>query len=316
MSGIRVDGHVHLHHGFDLGRVADAVLRRAAGGEGPLVLLLAEGPDERVLPRLRAASGVRVADTAEPGSIRLLGGPGAGAGTHRPGRDDAAGGAEGGNGAAVVDGAAVVVVHGRQIISSDGLEVLALGLPPGDPLGRIPDRVRPTGDLVSGVLDTGAVAALPWGVGKWLGRRGRVVDAIVAGPVADHPRFVLGDIFHRTWPWPEPAPFRAGPRVLRGTDPLRIAGLEARPGAYGSVVEGTLDPDRPWASIRDAIAAGGIGPAFGRPASPLLAFAEQLRYRHRPLPAPTPGSAPESGSTSARPAPAGGDDAREQGGDR
>jgi len=264
MSGIRVDGHVHLHRGVDLPRAVRAVSARAAAGPGELVLLLAEGPRERVLPRLRGAPGVVVEDTAEAGSVRVRGGPD-------------------GNG-----GTSVTIVHGRQLVSADGLEVLALGLPPAHPIGDEPDRSRPTTELLARVLDTSAVGVLPWGVGKWLGGRGRIVDAIASGPLARHPRFALGDIFHRTWPWPEPAAFRAGPPILRGTDPLRIPGLEDRPGAYGSIVEGRLDPERPWASIRDAIEAGGIGGTFGRPASPFLALREQIRVRRAPL----PGSAP------------------------
>jgi hypothetical protein len=257
MTGIHVDAHVHLHPGMDLRRMASAVLSRAEGLPGPLVLLLAEGLNERALARVRAELSPQ--ETDEAGTVRV--GP----------------------------GAEVTIVYGRQLITADGLEVLALGLRPDHPVGEVPDRSISTTELLKRVLDTDAVAVLPWGVGKWLGRRGTVVEEIVTtAALAGHPRFALGDIFHRTWPWPEPRPFHSAVPVLRGTDPLAIPGLEGRPGTFGTVLEGSLDPARPFASVRSAVEARRLRGGFGRHASPLTALAEQIRYRRRPAEAGTP----------------------------
>ena len=65
----------------------------------------------------------------------------------------------------------VLVIAGRQIVSAERIEVLALGtrtqIPDGQPLAATIDAVRADG----------ALAVLPWGFGKWWGARGRMVDA-------------------------------------------------------------------------------------------------------------------------------------------
>ncbi len=77
------------------------------------------------------------------------------------------------------------VIAGRQIISSERLEVLALGqskeYPDGQPLRKI----------IADIKESGGIAVLPWGVGKWLGAR----KGIIASALRDIPDagIFLGD---------------------------------------------------------------------------------------------------------------------------
>jgi hypothetical protein len=87
-------------------------------------------------------------------------------------------------------GQCLYIIAGRQIVTAERLEVLALGfeglVPDGEPIRQVIDRVR----------SAAAVAVIPWGFGKWWGRRGKVVS----GLLKDHERlgFFLGDNGGRT----------------------------------------------------------------------------------------------------------------------
>jgi hypothetical protein len=260
------DAHVHIYRCFDLVRWLDAARARAAALPGPLLLLLtesagydyfaalrasAEGSPPRDAPRNLTAEVVRafpVAATREPVSLRAGG---------------------------------VHLVAGRQLVSSEAIEVLALAADPAAGLGRIADGTLAARDLLGRVLAAGAVAVLPWGVGKWLGVRGRRVAALAADPeLRGHPRFFMGDIAGRCRPWPAPAVF-AATRVMPGSDILPVPGAEGRLAGYGFRVGGTLDPERPAASLLAALAAAGPIEPWGRREGALPTLLEQLRHRVR-----------------------------------
>jgi hypothetical protein len=65
------------------------------------------------------------------------------------------------------------VIAGRQIISSERLEVLALGLSREYPDGQ------PLRTILSDIRENDCIAVLPWGVGKWLGARKRIVASVL-----------------------------------------------------------------------------------------------------------------------------------------
>ena len=138
----------------------------------------------------------------------------------------------------------IVVIRGQQIITSENLEVLAVGhesrLVSGRSLAATLQESRTAGCQV----------ILPWGVGKWLGKRGRLIDGVLSD--ADLAGVHLGDNGGRPWFWPVPRFDRArarGVKVLRGSDPLPIQGDEARIGSYASLYDGRLDLDAPWQDI-------------------------------------------------------------------
>jgi hypothetical protein len=185
-------------------------------------------------------------------------------------------------------GDAILVIAGRQIVTAEHLEVLALGF-----VDEIADG-RPIRDVVCAVRDRGAVAAIPWGFGKWWGRRGRLLRHVIetetllylsdnGGRAGVLPR-------SRTFAWAE----QRGVPTLAGSDPLPLRSHEARAGSYGCI----LDDWRPTASPANVILARlhalTRSPAtFGRlsslPAMIQSQAALRLRGRHgRPAPTTAP----------------------------
>jgi hypothetical protein len=171
----------------------------------------------------------------------------------------------------------LLVIRGRQIVTRERLEVLTAG-----PLPAIPDG-RPLPAVVDELTAAGALAIIPWGAGKWLGRRGRLVRETAAR--LDAATFFLADNPARPWFWPAPRLFReqseCGRAVLRGSDPLPIGGEEKRAGAYASLFEGNFDPDRPLASLTAMLAAGDAVRSLGRQDTLAGFFWRQSRLRCR-----------------------------------
>lgn len=248
-----VDSHVHVHECFDVARVFDAAAanfaaaaRAFAGARDSLpaydaVLCLVQSRGERFLDGVRARHEGRVwrgahgfweiEPTCEPETLLVH------CGSTR-----------------------LKLIAGRQIVTRERLEVLALGT-----TAQLPDG-EPIETTLAAVRDVGAAAVLPWGVGKWLGARGAVVARILAAPEWRH--VLLGDNGNRLELGPDPAEFvaarRAGRAVLPGSDPLPLRGEEARVGAYGFAVDVALDPLRPAASLLALLKSASAFVAFGR----------------------------------------------------
>jgi hypothetical protein len=261
VATLYADAHVHIYPCFEPARLLRAALARATQLDGALALLLCESHGHDAFAALRARAeqggaedGLRLRVTREPESLAVA---------------EASGGAE------------LFLIAGRQLVSSEGIEVLALALDPRHELGRMRDRAQPARTLLARALAAGALGVLPWGVGKWLGGRGRRVAALAEDPAfASHPNFFLGDVAQRCWPWPEPALFSRH-RVLCGTDPLAVAGAEARVARYGVCAPGALAPDAPARSLREALSASPAPVATGRREPALETLREQLAYRRR-----------------------------------
>ena len=152
---------------------------------------------------------------------------------------------------------------GRQLVSREGLEVLAL-------LCRADFRDGETAAvLVDQVRAAGGIPVLPWGFGKWLGKRGRILEEL-----CNHRdrSFFLGDNGGRPSLLPLARPLRRvvrdGGRLVSGSDPLPLAGEEERVGAYGIRIDADLDPAEPARGLRallsdDAVACAGYGLPLG-----------------------------------------------------
>ncbi len=231
-----VDTHVHLYGGHDAERLFHAAARHAADAarridrilEG-LLLCLTEGADAGAFEALaRGDRGLRVAATGEPVSLR-------------------------------VDGFTppIFLIRGRQIVSREGLEALAIGW-----AAPWADRELALGDLVARIVADGGWAIVPWGAGKWWGRRGAVLRALLERP--DGPPYALGDNGGRPWFWPRPRPFALaaarGRAILPGSDPLPIRGEESTAGRCLAVCGDPLDMVRPAACLVRALAAGRCAP--------------------------------------------------------
>ncbi len=258
---ILVDGHVHLYAGADRGHFLAAALNNmaaAAQGRGlarwSACLLFAETARDDAFDALRNArtlpEGWRLQPLPDdPAAI-----------TFRRTKDDAA----------------LTVIAGRQIITEEGLEVLALAT------ARRFDDGQPARTVLGQLRAAAIPAVLPWGVGKWLGRRGRLVDALLAE--MGGPGLLLGDNAGRPPGWPRPRLFAAGAacgvRVLPGTDPLPLAGAETGVGRFGFMLEGGLDPDRPARDIAQRLTGLNTQPEiFGRRRSLVAVLREQIALR-------------------------------------
>jgi hypothetical protein len=227
---VAFDCHLHFYPAYDPALFFRSLCANLGGtGDGaPLRLaLLTEAPGCAVFPRWAAPGaalpgGYSFAATAEPHSLALL----------------AAG------------ERLAWIVSGRQIITGERLEVLTAGAFPDIADGQ------PLAVVLQALAAAGALAIIPWGAGKWLGSRGRLVDAVAAAPLAAG--LFLADNPARPAFWPAPRAFRRmerqGRPVLRGSDPLPLRGEEKRAGAFASMLAGEFDPDRPLAALRKLLA--------------------------------------------------------------
>lgn len=176
-------------------------------------------------------------------------------------------------------GTRLLVTAGRQAVSSEGVELLTLCCTDDAQGGR------PLAEMVEAGLDAGAVCVLPWGVGKWLGRRGGVVSEVF-----DHFQsrgLLLGDNAGRPMFIGEPALFgkarRMGSPVLRGSDPLNTRRGQGVAGSYGTAVRLALDPQHPAAALRRALRDPAGQRAFGRRTGLGGFVSDQLGLRWRKL---------------------------------
>jgi hypothetical protein len=114
-------------------------------------------------------------------------------------------------------------------------------------------------DSADAVLERGGIPVIPWGVGKWMGRRGEAIRRIL---LDRNGAVLLGDNGGRPRCW-SPRLFeearRLGVAVLPGTDPLRLPWDCYRAGSYGFSLAGKLDLATP---ARDLV--GRLGRQLGK----------------------------------------------------
>ena len=260
---IAVDVHLHFYESYDQERfwqaLCDNLASTAAERNGenmPLqrLALLTEGSDcdmfsRWAIPGATAPGGFVFNATNEPYSLTL----------GRRGEPF------------------ILIVSGRQIVTAERLEVLTAGDSPDIADGR------PLAEVAAELAEAGALAIIPWGAGKWLGRRGRLVERIAAS--SSSPAMFLADNPARPAFWPAPRIFRkmelSGKAVLRGSDPLPLPGEEKRAGAFASLLEGEFDPMRPLASFKKILAQNGRVQGLGRRDGMITFFRRQISLRLR-----------------------------------
>lgn len=223
-----VDTHVHLYPGADAGRALTAGrdnLIAARQGADSLVLILTETSHDTAFEdlgteRLVAKGWSCVRGEADPAALWAY---------------DSAG------------GQGLLLLAGRQIQTRERLEVLALGTHE-----RFEDGL-PVREILAQLHAKRIPAVLPWGVGKWVGRRGAEVADLLDG--ADAHGLMLGDNAGRPRIWRSPPLFaqamRGGVPILPGSDPLPLPGAEAGIGAFGCQIEAPLDETRPASALRE-----------------------------------------------------------------
>jgi len=259
---IAIDGHVHVHPTSDVDSLLSAACRNLAqvakaqgAGTWRGVLMLAEMREARWFESaLGAAPAARSWSVqAAPGDPLALN----------------ATSAEG----------ELTIVAGRQVVTSEGIEVLTLAT------RTVLNDGMSLGDTLNAAHAARALVVLPWGAGKWLGARGRMVESALQ---ADSQRSVFaGDNGGRPQFWPTPGAFgtatRLGRAVLPGTDPLPLPGEEQRVGSFGFWIEGPPSAAT-GSALRDRLVAGAEVKdvhAFGRLQGPWQFVRNQAALRMR-----------------------------------
>ena len=261
-----IDAHVHIYPCFDFPGFLDAafsnclqVARNIGCDRSHIpVLLLTEGRRQRAFQRIQEETkkgnnrigdeqtgGYQVFTTEEDESLRIQ----------------------------KKDGAYLFLISGRQIVTAERLEVLALST-----VSEIPDGLT-LEQTVAAVEKEDAMAVIPWGFGKWIGRRGEILKRFMKnGP---RPAIFLGDNGGRPALLPEPALFSIargmGIRILPGSDPLPYPSENDRAGSFGFTLRVSLDPGRPAHGIRTALFDAASRPEpYGRLETPFRFLRNQV----------------------------------------
>jgi len=256
-----VDGHVHFHNLRLVAPTIDAAAHNFQAASGR-----SEGLIGAIL--LTEAAGEHVFDSLQDLST-------AGAWGFAPAADEPE------TLIAQRGDAALAIVAGRQVRAARGLEVLALGT-----RSVFPDGL-PLTDTIEAIWRSGAVTVLPWGFGKWLGARGRIVAAAL-GKFAPDQLFV-GDNGSRLSLLGVPSLVRAserrGFRVIPGTDPFPFASDHRRVGRFGFLGEVPLPAAAPWRALRGWLIERRTSPLpYGEACGPLRFIVNQIGIQfHRRL---------------------------------
>ena len=173
------------------------------------------------------------------------------------------------------------IIAGRQVATAERLEVLSIGSDTSVADGR------PIAETISRVREAGAFPVIPWGFGKWWGRRGQIVRSVLEH---ESPELLsIGDNGGRLAAGPEPAIFRLGERlgyrVFPGSDPLPFPGQEARVGSYGFLLDVACVGNPVASDITKALTGVPASPArLGHRTGPLAFANAQVRMQLKTRP--------------------------------
>lgn len=129
------------------------------------------------------------------------------------------------------DKLSVILLPGRQVITKENIEVLALACPEPVVDGQ------PALDVIYQINQLKAVPVISWSPGKWFGKRGELVKKLITE--LDSSSFLIGDTTLRPYGWLTPVLIKQavqrGFGVIAGSDPLPFAGEEQWLGAYYTI---------------------------------------------------------------------------------
>jgi len=206
-----LDTHLHLYPTYDLSHAFNTLLDRSTGlGEQvSRAACLAERHDCQYFERLRDGDiklDGFVLECPEENEISLI-------------RDK--------------DGLSLAVLPGRQVITRENIEILALACP------EMIDDGQPALDIIFQLNQLNRIPVLTWSPGKWFGKRGELVKRLINE--LDKQDFLIGDTTLRPYGWPTPRLMKRaqdiGFAIVAGSDPLPFSGEESWLGAYYTVVE-------------------------------------------------------------------------------
>lgn len=221
---ILIDSHVHIYSNFDLKVFFDSAARnlikytpestRIKDLDG--VLFLTESDKLHYFSKLKdkeiTISNWSFLNTCEENSFIMISG----------------------------QGLKLVIIKGQQINTREKLEVLSVGT-------RGIGNDNELEYTILTILKSGGLPVIPWGFGKWWGKRGDILTKLLMN--SNLSCIFLGDNGGRTKFLPYPTQFliasRKGIKILPGSDPLPIRNDVRRVGSYGFVLEGMIDRDYP-----------------------------------------------------------------------
>ncbi len=168
----------------------------------------------------------------------------------------------------------IILIAGQQIITAENLEVLALGT-----RKRFKYKKK-FSDTINSINDSGAICVIPWAVGKWIGKRGKIIKDILQ----NNSGIFLGDNSGRPVFWPTPKLFSEGMGkkiyTLRGSDPLPFKSQVNKAGSFGFYFNSSIDLNKPFSDIKKLINNLDNKPAnYGSLENPLRFFKNQFMLR-------------------------------------
>jgi len=165
----------------------------------------------------------------------------------------------------------VAVYCANQVNSQEKIEVIVVGF-----RGTIPEGLA-LNEYVE-IYGKDYLLIFPWGVGKWLGRRGELMTTQM--DTAINP-FVLGDNGGRPYWWSRIPQFsianKKGIPVLAGSDPLPVSSFQRRVASFGNVYDEEFGCCSEW--IKYAKGLRQSPSVFGAPSGTLSFLAEQFGLR-------------------------------------
>lgn len=265
---ILADAHVHIYDCFDLGRYLDAAysnfrseaIRLGHADNFTPILLLAETAKDYWFDRLRGfaeGSNLHRNDVIQKWkfhhtgeSVSILASSGSSKG--------------------------LIIIAGSQVETEEGLEVLAL---------CTAERFRsgiPLINLTKEVKKHDAIPVIPWGFGKWLGRRGKILNnflktqkdsMIFLGDNSGRPSFLL-------FPHHFKVAKRNGINILPGSDPLPFATEYGRVGSFGFLLEEKISETYPAENLKQILMKSKLKlKSYGNFENPFRFFRNQLRMQ-------------------------------------
>jgi hypothetical protein len=267
---ILADAHVHIYDCFDLVRYLDAAysnFRSQADRLGHAdkftpILLLAETEKDHWFDRLRGfAGGNRIHGHTPIKKWEF----------HHTGESVSISACSGSS-------FSLFIIAGSQVETEEGLEVLALGTAERFRSGQ------PLIDLTKEVKKHNGIPVIPWGFGKWWGRRGKVLDDFLK--TQRDKLIYLGDNSGRPSFFPFPYSFkvakRNGIKILPGSDPLPFSTEFDRAGSFGFLLEGNISETHPAESLKQILLESNeeLQP-YGNLENPFRFFRNQLKMQFK-----------------------------------
>lgn len=168
----------------------------------------------------------------------------------------------------------LIIAAGRQLITAEKLELLALLTEEEFEDGMTLERG------VQAVNEAGGIPVCPWGVGKWMGDRGKILNTYMMN---HNELFFLGDSGGRPPFWPRPSLFNGDSvkaKLLSGSDPLPLSGEESKVGSFGTYINCECPKEQPVTFLRELLKKPGVElRGYGKSCCSLMFFKNQIALR-------------------------------------